>query len=232
MDSDTVSRRLLGLLLKRLEQPPPDVTEMPETATEAAYSLILVGVDGSPGSVVTLRRTAALAAGAGRARLAAMIARDSDDLRCACLHAGADEVLVKPLALADLAELLDRAASAKAGADFDPATWAKLLHLFGRRGAHALVQTLVDDLPVQRERVATAIRNRDLAALKRVAHSLRGTSLQLGATALAELCTRTELAAVADDCESALGLGAAMIGRHAALVERLRREPGPTESGP
>src|SRR3546814_3805152 len=102
--------------------------------------------------------------------------------------------LSKPFRLAELAALLDdiagahacSAASTVAGVDdFDRATWAELRELFGSDGVLCLRDTLVADLPTQRARLAEALRDHDLAAFKRLAHTLRGVSLQLGANALA-----------------------------------------------
>src|SRR3546814_16098118 len=62
-----------------------------------------------------------------------------------------------------------------------------------------LAGALIDDLPVQRARVADAIREVDLATLRHVAHTLRGVSLQLGATALAEQWAMVERTAGAGE---------------------------------
>jgi HPt (histidine-containing phosphotransfer) domain-containing protein len=96
--------------------------------------------------------------------------------------------------------------------------------LFDAAGVARLAGALIDDLPVQRARIAAAIRDADLAALRQVAHALRGVSLQLGATALAGQWASVEQSAGAGEVEPALRLGGELIERHAALVECLRDE--------
>lgn len=219
VDTDAVSRRLAALLLKRLGHPAMAVDAV-ETAPAGRHGLILVGVDGSLDCILALQARID-PADRPQTRLVAMIPSGSNDVRQACLDAGADAVLVKPLALQALADLLTPSGPAD---DFNAQAWADLLRLFGADGVLQLVNALVDDLPTQQQRMAAAIREQDLPALKRVAHALRGVSLQLGAEGLARLCTETEEAAAASRTEAAATLGSRLIRRHEALVERLRNE--------
>ncbi|MDM4772160.1 Hpt domain-containing protein [Solimonas sp. SE-A11] len=220
VDADPVSRRLAGLLLARLGYPSPALAETVQEAPATLQGLVLAGTDDRAEGIATLRSRIDPARRA-RTRLVAVLAAPSEEARQACLRAGADAVLAKPLALAELAALL--APAAKAG-DFNAEAWAELLEMFGADGAAQLVAALIDDLPVQQQRMADALRDQDLIALKRIAHALRGVSLQLGAESLAELCTQTEAAAAAGQASVATELGARLIGRHEALAERLRHE--------
>src|SRR3546814_16373812 len=89
-----------------------------------------------------------------------------------------------------------------------------------------LAGALIDDLPVQRARVADAIREVDLATLRHVAHTLRGVSLQLGATALAEQWAMVERTAGAGEAGPVLRLSGELIERHATLVRSEERSVG------
>ncbi len=220
VDADAVSRRLAGLLLARLGYPSPVLAGTVQEVPARLQGLILAGTDDRAEGIAALhsridpaRRT--------QTRLVAVLASASEEARQACLRAGADAVLPKPLALPELAALLPPAAGT---GDFNAEAWAELREMFGTDGAAQLAGAVVDDLPLQQQRMADAIRDQDLIALKRIAHALRGVSLQLGAEALAELCTQTEAAAAAGQASAAIELGTRLIGRHAALAERLRHE--------
>ena len=220
VEADPVSRRLAGLLLKRLGYPSPVLAESAGEAPARLAGLILAGTDAQAAGIATLRSRIDPARQA-HTRLLAVVAPASEEARQACLRAGADAVLAKPLALQELEAVL---LPASEPVDFNPDTWAELLEMFGADGAAQLAGAVIDDLPVQQQRMAAAIRDQDLAALKRIAHALRGVSLQLGAEALAELCTQTEAAAAAGEAGAATELGARLIRRHQALAERLRNE--------
>src|SRR3546814_13089743 len=69
-----------------------------------------------------------------------------------------------------------------------------------------------------------AIREVDLATLRHVAHTLRGVSLQLGATALAEQWAMVERTAGAGEAGPVLRLSGELIERHATLVSCLCHE--------
>lgn len=213
VDSDGVSRRLAALLLQRLNRPLPDFAETASTLPAGPYDLVLVTVDPAAGALDFLRRNTA------PARLIAVITQDSEQQRQACLRAGADAVLSKPLSLQALADALRRDPD-----DFDAATWADLQRLFGADGARRLAGVLAADLPVQQAGMADALHNGDLGSLKRIAHALHGVSLQLGATALAGLWSQAEQAAAAGDAEDAARLASAVMRRHVALVDRVRNE--------
>jgi CheY-like chemotaxis protein len=214
VDSDRVGRRLAALLLERLGCPPPVLIDDATSLPDGDWSLVLFG---ECIAVPPLRD----ALGA-RTRLVAMITQDDDARRRACLQAGADEILVKPLALQDLAELLAR--SAPRSGDFNIAAWNELCELFDAAGVAQLVGALINDLPMQRTCVADAIRDADFATLRHIAHTLRGVSLQLGSTALAGQWTVVERTAGAGEVEPVLRLSGELIERHAALVECLRHE--------
>ena len=137
-----------------------------------------------------------------------------------------DDVLSAPLSLEPLSEVLGRRRLHGAPPDdFSSTTWSELLRLFGSAGVAELLGALRKDLPTTRARREQAAQSHDLPSLKRVAHSLRGASLQLGAEDLARLCASAEQAAL-DGSPDAATLGAQALRRYSALIERLEDEIG------
>jgi len=135
-----------------------------------------------------------------------------------------NDVLRAPLGLQALSEALLRVRIPNAPpGDFSGTTWSELLRLFGSAGVAELLGALRKDLPVTQERHQQALRSQDFASLQRVAHSLRGASLQLGADDLARLCSRAEQAA-REGSGTATELNAQALMRYGALIERLQDE--------
>jgi HPt (histidine-containing phosphotransfer) domain-containing protein len=135
-----------------------------------------------------------------------------------------DDVLSAPLSLEPLSEALGRQRLRGASPDdFSSATWSELLRLFGSAGVAELLGALRKDLPMTQARQEQAAQSQDFPCLKRVAHSLRGASLQLGADDLAQLCASAEQTAL-DESPEAAELGAQALTRYSALIERLEDE--------
>ncbi|TDU23200.1 HPt (histidine-containing phosphotransfer) domain-containing protein [Panacagrimonas perspica] len=136
-----------------------------------------------------------------------------------------DDVLGTPLSLEPLSAALQRRRLPGDAPpdDFSGATWSELLRLFGPTGVAELLGALRNDLPTTRARQAQAIQSHDFPGLKRIAHSLRGASLQLGAEDLARLLASAEHAALEGSTEAA-ELGAQALARYSALIERLDDE--------
>lgn len=150
-----------------------------------------------------------------------------DDTRCAC-----DDTLSPPLSLQALSVALSaalgrRPAPGALADDFCATTWNDLLCLFGASGLAELVAALRKDLPTTRARLQQAARGRgtppDWAALRHIAHSLRGACQQLGADDLAQLCVRAEQAA-REELPAAVDHGAAALLRYGTLIDRLEDE--------
>jgi CheY-like chemotaxis protein len=214
IDSDRVAQRLVARLIERLGLPAPTQAIAPDQVPARNWSLVLVAADDGVQMLHDARRRYG-----AQPQLVAMLAQDSSALRRSCHDAGADAVLVKPLTREALAPFC--APVTTEPDDFNPAVWTELRTLFGADGVQRLRATLVDDLPVQQSRLAEAIHDRDLSALRHIAHALRGVSLQLGAGTLAERWMQVEQAAAAGDAHTVLELGAGLMARHAALVQRL-----------
>lgn len=231
VDDDPVNRKLAGLMLRRLGCTAVDVAEDGRAAVDAVlshtYDLVLMDVEMPVLDGIEAAREIGLRLGPRRPRIVAMSGRQDDADRERCLEAGMDAYLVKPLARQRLAELLRTQAAGNDGKgavdDFNPVAWDEMLRVFKRAGVQEVVAALVADVPEQARRFAAAAAADDVAALKRIAHALRGASLQLGADALAGLCNEIE---TGTDSGRAMTLGASMIERHTMLVARLSREAG------
>lgn len=233
--SDAVTRQLLGLLLQRLEAAPPVIVEDLDAAgrfiAEATPALLIVGIDppAHPDVDADAARLAPLAtlAAVGRAqapgaiRLVALIRDPADDERCRA--AGADATLPHPPRLATLRAVMAASPTVEPPTDFDPGALHDLQRLYGDAGLAEVVGALIADLPVQQARADAAIADGDLAALGRIAHALRGTSLQLGADALAARCAEVEAQASAGDRTRTSADVRGLLARHARLVAAVRR---------
>lgn len=106
---------------------------------------------------------------------------------------------------------------------FDPEVWDELLEIFGRDGVAKMIEVLLLDLPQQRQRLDSALIVQDRAAVKCIAHDLRGVAMQFGATDLAERWSHIERV-VADGAPLAdiATTAARMLDRHAALTRTLK----------
>jgi len=219
LEPDRVARRLAALLLERLGHPSPTFIEDLNAVPAGDWRLVLASLP--------IAQLPQLRAALGpQTRIIAMAAQDSAALRQACAQAGIDELLIKPLSGEALAQAL--AGAAPGAGDFNAAAWKEMRDLLGPVGVSRLIAALVDDLPLQQQRLNAAADAGDLPALRQLAHALRGVALQLGASALAGQWQSAEHAATAGDAAGALGLCRELLHRHAVLVERLRHEAAAT----
>ncbi len=135
------------------------------------------------------------------------------------LDAGMDDYLTKPVLLADLTVAIERWTAdsdrgvvgspeseanvatsdleAQPGSSLlDPAVIADLQELDGGRGGVAdLVQTFIDDTATRLETLRHGIEDADPELVASTCHSLKGSSANMGASTMAELCADLEAAA-------------------------------------
>jgi CheY-like chemotaxis protein len=180
-----VNQRLVLLLLEKLGQRADVVSDGVEAVAAVQrrdYDVVLMDVrmPGLDGPAAT-RRIRALRGGGGP-RIVAVTADASPGDRDACLAAGMDDHLTKPLDPAELAAALRRCAPPV----LDPVALTTLRELVGGAALPGVVADFLAESPP----LLDALRDADPATARRAAHTLAGLGATFGATALAELCRR------------------------------------------
>jgi len=202
-------------------------------ALEAAtYDLVLMDVhmpdcDG----LEATRRIRARWPGTARPRIVAMTASAMAGDREACLAAGMDDYISKPIRLDDLTAALEGTASRGAVADspvpdtLDRVALAKLLELVGSDPdfVDQLVDEYLADAPRQAAAVRAAFDAGDPAGLVQPAHKLKGTSLNLGGMRVADVARSIEERGRVGTLDGVEALLADLLGAGAELVDELER---------
>jgi signal transduction histidine kinase/ligand-binding sensor domain-containing protein/DNA-binding response OmpR family regulator len=158
--------------------------------------------------------------------------------REACLAAGMDDYLSKPLRIEDMRAALMRMgmhSAARAATppkpvallSFDPVPLKQLRELeqaAGREIIATIVESFLTETPLRIEKMREAMETGDAKTLHALAHSLKGSGAQLGAVRFAALCRDVEGAAL--DSPAVSGLLAALAGELERLEPILRAEAG------
>ena len=227
-EDNSVNQRVGLLMLERMGYQ-ADVAGNGAEALEAlrrqAYDLILMDIqmpelDG----LEATRRIRAEFPRERQPRIVAMTANVLREQRDACRAAGMDDFVQKPVGLAEL-----RAALLRCGGEEPPAAEAapplpdlsdsaiildptsldglrRLGELTGKPLLHDIVESYRAETPRRLEQMRDALRRADADALTFVAHSLKGSSAQLGAVQVAALSAELELKARNGDLTGAAGL--------------------------
>jgi signal transduction histidine kinase/CheY-like chemotaxis protein len=226
VDDIPVNQKLAVLLLKRLGYRAEVVASGEEAIAmvqRKSFDVIFMDIQ-MPGldGYATTRAIRALTSLAVKPWIIAMTAHARSEDRQACLAAGMDDFVSKPIAPADLSHALDhyrpqtggRATPAGAevaavttdstaqsqGAESAPAAidakvWAELQEMLGEEADAALcdfIDLFMEDALKLLSAVVVAQRNADAEAMIRAVHALRSPSASLGAVPLATLCSRIE----------------------------------------
>jgi two-component system, sensor histidine kinase and response regulator len=201
-------------------------------ATGGAYGVVLMdcrlpGLDGYQAAAEIRRRE-----GAGRhVPIVAMTASASQQDRERCLAAGMDDYLAKPVLVGDVDAVLARwlpedppaaAGAEPAGEVIDRDRLAALMELDqdgqGSRLLTRLAAAFLTGAPADLDGLRAAVERGDAAAVRDVAHHLKGAAATLGSGAVVDLCEDLELLAGAD----ALGSAGDLLGRLEAELDRVR----------
>ena len=219
-EDNEVNQKVATLMLQRLGQE-PDVVSDGAQALEAVrttrYDLVLMDVqmpvlDG----LETTRRIRAELPRDQQPRIVAMTANALLEDREACLAAGMDDYLAKPVRSEELAAALVRVgvrgepvetsptsttAATRTDLAVDPDVLENLTNRLGDRGPafrSTLIQTWRDEATTRLAELTVAAAAGDAEGVARVAHTLKSGSASLGAHPLATLC---------DDVETGLRTG-------------------------
>jgi signal transduction histidine kinase/CheY-like chemotaxis protein/HPt (histidine-containing phosphotransfer) domain-containing protein len=221
-EDNEVNRRVARLFLERLGYR-PDVVENGRQAIDALerqpYDVVLMDV-GMPelDGLEATRQICARWPRSVRPRVIAMTARATAVDRERCLEAGMDEQIIKPISIdvlraalhrcARLASLeIDESLRADEGL-LDYAALSALRTMFGEAGDNGgfrtLVDLFVDDSLMRLLAIRDADTRRDVGALARAAHVLKGSSGSLGALQVRSACGELEQLGAAGTVNGAL----------------------------
>jgi CheY-like chemotaxis protein/HPt (histidine-containing phosphotransfer) domain-containing protein len=162
-----------------------------------------------------------------RPRIIAMTANALPEDREACLAAGMQDYVAKPIRPDELAEALKRARPIEGGADMipedvngglDDAALDSLRELGGDEFVAEVIDTFLADAPDLLAAMRTSLRDGDTDELRRAAHTLKSNGATLGAARFAEVCSELEALARSGQLEGA-----------SRLVERVEHEYGSLE---
>ena len=87
-----------------------------------------------------------------------------------------------------------------------------------------LLALFIEHAPPKLQTIREALESGDLAAVKRAAHSLKGSSANVGARGMQQICERLEHGATADRLSEARALVAQLIEEFSVVEQALKAE--------
>jgi signal transduction histidine kinase/DNA-binding response OmpR family regulator len=177
-------------------------SEVLEALYRKPYDLILMDVQmpGMDGLEAT-RRIRSEFPTERQPRIVALTANVLREQREACLAAGMDDFVQKPVAFSDLRAALARGAREPAvtpvagPSPLDPShleSLRRLAEVTGKPLVRQIVESYLAETPRRLERIREALSREDTRELILVAHSLKGSSAQLGANRVAAVSAELE----------------------------------------
>lgn len=221
-----VNQRLVSLLLTRLGHRADVVSnglEAVAAVRDRHYDVVLMDVRMPELDGLGATRRIRAEAGVRQPWIIAVTAEPGG--RDACLAAGMDDHLTKPLVAVELAEALARAPGPSpqdttAPATLDPAALDRLRELVGGDAGtlSGLVADFLSETPPLVHSLRAAVAAGDPESAQRAAHTLTGLGDTFGATAMARLCRSAESRGIAE-----LGpVVEEIAGEHARVAAALR----------
>jgi GAF domain-containing protein/DNA-binding response OmpR family regulator len=210
-EDNTVNQQLALLLLESMGYRADVVSngvEAVEAVNRLPYDLVLMDVQMPEMDGLEATRRIRADGPSAQPRIVAMTANAMQGDREACLTAGMDDYLAKPIRPEQLAAALaatpNRAADRPRVTVLDPSALARLQAIAPNAEALArLVASFLDNGAVLIAKLAEAAGNGEAEALRRHAHTLKSNAASFGATELAERCAALEARARAGDLAGA-----------------------------
>jgi signal transduction histidine kinase/CheY-like chemotaxis protein len=231
-EDNTVNQQLALLLLESMgyrADVAANGVEAVEAVNRLPYDLVLMDVQMPEMDGLEATRRIRAEGPNTQPRIVAMTANAMQGDRDACLAAGMDDYLAKPIRPEALAAALaatpNRAADRPRVTVLDPSALARLQSIVPNAEALArLVTSFLDNGAVLIARMAEASGAGDAEALRRHAHTLKSNAASFGATELAEHCAALESQARAGDIagagEAVSRIAREFDGTRAALATR------------
>jgi len=206
-EDNNVNQQLAILLLESMgyrADVAANGVEAVEAVNRLPYDLVLMDVQMPEMDGLEATRRIRADGPSPQPRIVAMTANAMQGDREACLAAGMDDYLAKPIRTEELAAALaatpNRAADRPAVTVLDPKALARLQAIAPKPEALArLVASFLDNGVVLIAKMAEAAGAGDVDALRRHAHTLKSNAASFGATELGEQCAALEARARAAD---------------------------------
>jgi CheY-like chemotaxis protein len=235
-EDNVVNQKVATLLLERLGQQPRVVSNGQEALDALAhedFDLVLMDMQMTVmDGLEATRRIRGQLPPDRQPRIVAMTANALVEDRAACLEAGMDDHLAKPVRAEELEDALLRAGSRRtavsepeprpAGPVVDASVLESLTERLGDRGPAfraSLVQTWRDESAARLVELEEAVAGGDADGVARVAHTVKSSSAALGAMQLSALCEEVELSLRAGESRDLAADGAALTAAVAAAGE-------------
>ncbi|HEY5730307.1 MAG TPA: response regulator, partial [Anaerolineales bacterium] len=189
-------------------------------------------------------------AGFCQPRIIAMTANVTRDDRQACLDAGMNDYLAKPIRVDELVAALNKSQptnrnetlhkerkhpdnapngnvkqNASSSITLESCALDSLLKLVGgdKTGFNDLIRSFLDETPPLLNQIHEALKIKDKELLRRSAHTLKSSSRDFGAVRLSELCQRLEALGKAGNLEDAMGLIEQVETEYESVDEALKK---------